>query len=340
MSAEAETPGTGLEVAAKPALRRRYWSPAARMASLVPVYLLLVPFVRTLELFGRWPRAISKAGARMTRDFEGYEPGAHDVMVCSYFKSRTNWIMQIVTQIAHRGRAEFDHIHDVVPWVELPERVRYAVPASDASTWRNAPTGLRAVKTHLPFGKLVYSPSARYVWVVRDPKDVFVSGYRFVKSTVLGPLMPSVEKWLDLFLSDNAYLGSWAEHADSGWRRRHEANVLFLTYEQMKADLHGTVARIAEFMRVELAPDELESTVRRSSYAHMKAHGRQFDTRGLSPPWAAARGAMVRRGERGSAGELLSAADQRRIDDHFRVELAKLRSDFPYDEMYRRPAGR
>lgn len=335
MSADAKAAGATELTSKKPFPRRGYWSPRARVISLIPVYLLLYPFVKVLELFGRWPRAMSRGMARMTEQFEGYDPCAHDVLVCSYFKSGTNWTMQIVTQIAHRGHAEFDHIHDIVPWLELPARTRFSVPVTDESAWRDSPTGLRAVKTHLPFGKLSYARSARYVWVVRDPKDVFVSSYRFLKSTVLGPMMPSVRKWLDLFLSPDAYIGSWAEHVDGGWRRRHEDNVLFLTFEQMKADLHGTVERIAAFMGVELTADELENVVHRSTYAYMKAHSSQFDTRGLSPPWATPRGAMVRRGEHGSADELLSIDDQRRIDDHWRAELAKLGSDFPYEAMFR-----
>jgi hypothetical protein len=43
---------------------------------------------------------------------------------------------------------------------------------------------------------------------------------------------------------------------------------------------------------------------------------------------------MIRRGERGKSNELLSAADQARIDDYWRAELARLRSDFPYDAAF------
>lgn len=314
--------------------RRGYWSRTAHILSLIPVWLLLVPFVKVLELFGRWPQAMSRGMSRMMSEFEGYEPTGHDVLVCSYFKSGTNWTMQMVTQIARRGSAEFDHIHDLVPWIELPARFRYAVPVTDERAWRESPTGLRAVKTHLPFAKLTYTDKAHYVWVVRDPKDVFVSGYRFVKSVMMGPMMPSVGHWLDMFLSDGAYLGSWAEHLDGGWRRRHEDNVLFLTYEEMKADLDGTVARIAGFMGVDLTADELERATERSSFSWMREHSSQFDTRGLSPPWAAPRRAMVRRGETRGAGELLSPADQKRIDDYCRGELERLGNDFPYDAAF------
>lgn len=315
-------------------LRRAYRSRQARVLSLIPLYLLLYPLVKVLTLFGRWPVAMMRSMARMMEQAEPYMPDAHDVMVCSYFKSGTNWTMQIVTQIAHRGRAEFDHIHDIVPWLELPPRIRYTVPVTDEAGWRESPTGLRALKTHLPFDKLSYSSAARYLWVVRDPKDVFVSSYRFIKSTMLGPLMPSTGRWLDTYLSRNAFTGSWARHLASGWRQRHRDNVLFLTFEDMKSDLRGTVARIAKFMNVDLTEEEIDSTAHRSSYAYMKAHSRQFDTRGLSPPWAAPRGAMVRRGEARSAGELLSTEDQRRIDDYWRRELIRLGCDFPYDEAF------
>jgi Sulfotransferase domain len=333
MSAEPTRIDTTIAPMAAPMPRRQY-GPWTRALWSIPLYGLFVPLARILELTGAWPRMMSRGMARMMRDSAAYTPNAHDVMIGSYFKSGTNWTMQIAAQIAHRGAAEFDHIHDIVPWLEMPARNSYAVPVSDEATWRASPTGLRAIKTHLPFSALAYAPEARYVWVVRDPKDVLVSGYHFLRSVMLGPMMPSVHRWLDLFLSEDTFTGSWAVHLDSGWRRRHEPNVLFLTYEEMKADRESAVRRIAALMGVDLTPGELAAVVARSSYTYMKSIGDKFDTRGLSPPWAKARGAMVRRGETGSASELLSATDQRRIDEYWRAELAKLGSDFPYDEHY------
>jgi hypothetical protein len=315
-------------------LRRGPPSVWARVSGYILLYGLMWPIVKLMELAGRWPRSVSRGMARMMDRHERYEPDAHDVLVCSYFKSGTNWMMQIAVQIAHRGGAEFEHIHDIVPWLELPARNRYTVPLTDDTARRNAPTGLRVVKTHLPFSKLGYTPQARYIWVVRDPKDVFVSSYHFIRSIMLGPLMPSVQRWLDLYLSADTFVGSWAEHLAGGWQRRHLDNVLFLTFEEMKADLPATVRRIAELMGVQLTPEELDRVVHRASYEHMKRIGHKFDTAGLSPPWAKFRGAMVRRGERGSAGELLSPAEQRRIDEYWRAELARLGCDFPYDEIY------
>jgi hypothetical protein len=261
-----------------------------------------------------------------------YVPVPTDVLICSYFKSGTNWTMQMAVQIAFRGRAEFEHIHDLVPWPDLPGRAQYAVPLEDDGPRRAAPTGLRVVKTHLALGTVPFSPVARYICVVRDPKDVFVSSYHFSRATVLGPLMPSVRNWLDTYLSPDTPLGSWAEHVASYWRVRREPNVLFLTYESMRGDLPGTVDRIAAFMGVALTPDERAAVIERSTFDYMKRTGHKFDAPGS--PWGSSRGAMMRRGERGSSGELLSAADQRRIDDYWRAELARIGCDFPYDTEF------
>src|SRR5690348_5981108 len=68
--------------------------------------------------------------------FAGYTPGPQDVFIATYAKSGTNWMMQIVTQLAWHGRAEFDHIHCLVPWPDstaLGPMKHYAIPIQDDS---------------------------------------------------------------------------------------------------------------------------------------------------------------------------------------------------------------
>jgi hypothetical protein len=297
------------------------------------LWLVVVPLTKIFSR--RWPRSLSRAMTRFLGTFpKDYVPTEHDVFICSYFKSGTNWTMQIATQIAYRGRAAFEHIHELVPWPDIPDKAGFALPMSDDRPRAACPTGLRVIKTHLALGPVPYSPAARYVCVVRDPKDVFVSSYHFIRSMALGPAMPSVRGWLDAYLSPDTALGSWAEHLHSYWSIRDRANVLFLTYEQMRADLPGTVDSIAGLMGVALAADERAAVVEQSTFTHMKTISRKFDA--VGSPWASGggAGAMMRRGERGTSGELLSAADQRRIDDFWRAELKRIGSDFPYDEAF------
>jgi len=267
-------------------------------------------------------------------DFGDYVPTAHDVVVCSWFKSGTNWMLQTALQVAFRGTADFEQIHHVVPWPDAVERMQRAiVPLDDPSPARRSPTGLRIIKTHLPQNEVPYTTDARYVAVVRDPKDVCVSGYYFLSKLVWGPLTPSVERWVDYYLSPAFHVGNWAEHLAGYWRLRDRDNVLFLTFEDMKRDARAGVERMADFMNVALTPAELDEVVRRSDFDYMKAHGSQFDA-GQAVPWAASGGYMIRKGERGSAAELLTEEQRSRIDTHWRAELERLGSDFPYDEAF------
>lgn len=281
----------------------------------------------------QWPRFATRSITKfMTRFPKDYAPTAHDVFVCSYYKSGTNWTMQIAVQVAYRGSAEFEHIHDLVAWPDMGARSRIAIPLDDDGPQRSAPTGLRMIKTHVALDALPYSPAARYICVVRDPKDVFVSGYHFTRSMIMGPLMPTVAAWLDAYLSPDTPLGSWARHVASGWALRERSNVLFLTYESMRADLPAAVDRIAAFMGVALEAAERTAVIEHSTFDYMKKIGHKFDSPGA--PWRKSAGSMLRRGKSGASAELISPEQQRRIDEYWRAELAKLECEFPYDEAF------
>ena len=309
-------------------------SPHARVAALALVYGLAVPLLKLLEALGQWPRLYGRQIVKLTGGFDEYRPTRHDVFACAYFKSGTTWLLQIGTQIAHRGKAEFDNVHHLVPWPDAPAPMGpHLIPLSNKSPQALSPTGLRLIKTHLPLDRVPFAAQARYIALVRDPKDVIVSGYHFVRSLILGPMMPSVEHWAELFLTEDSPAGSWAAHLDSYWRRRTEPNVLFLTFEAMKWDHRVAIEQIARFMDVDLSQGELDAVEQQSSFAYMKRNEAKFSA-GQVLLWKAPEAGMLRRGNHGGSGELLTPALQQRVDDHFRAELRRLGCDFPYDEAF------
>ena len=273
------------------------------------------------------------ARLRKKNPFRGYVPGPQDVFVMTYAKSGTNWMMQIVHQLIWHGQGEYEHLHDVVPWPDtlaMPFVKKYAIPLEEATHWQRSPERLRVIKTHFDWDMLPYSDAAKYIAVIRDPKDIFVSNYHFIRDGVYGPAMPTVDTWLELFLSDAFPIGgSWAVNTAGYWAERHRPNVRIFSFKEMKRDLRNTVRTVAAFLNVNVADRVIDEVCRRSTFDYMKTIDQKFAI-GKMIPWRNP-GAMIRTGRQGGSSEMLSPAQQRRIDEYFTSELKLLGSDFPYD---------
>src|SRR5215471_7752496 len=300
------------------------------------------PLIKYNERRGRAVRLMSQVSRRnhdrlrKNNPFRGYVPGPQDVFVMTYAKSGTNWMMQIAHQLIYHARSEYDHLHDLVPWPDtlaMPGPLKkYAIPIQEATHWRTAPEPLRVIKTHFNWDMLPHSDQARYIAVIRDPKDIFVSPYHFVRDGVYGPAMPTVETWLELFLSPDFPIGgSWAVNTAGYWAERHRSNVLIASFKEMKRDLRGTVKHVARFLGIEVTDDIIGEVCRLSSFEYKKSIDRKF-AMGKMIAWREA-GAMIRKGVQGGSSEMLTPAQQQRIDEYFIVELARLGSDFPYAEF-------
>ena len=300
------------------------------------------PVVWVLEKFGRAERMLSKAHPRQLKQiarknpFRNYTPGPQDIFVMTYAKSGTNWMMQIAHQLIHHGKGEFDHLHEVVPWPDMEMMQsfmrRYAIPLKDADQWKNAPERKRVIKTHYNWDQLPYSPEARYIAVIRDPKDVFVSNYFFVRDSVFRKAMPSVDTWYKLFLSENFVLGgSWAVNAAGYWAQRQHPNVMVVSFKSMKTDLRGTVCKVAEFLNIHVGDEIIDEVCRRSAFESMKKIDHKFAP-GKMSAWHKP-GAMMRKGTQGGSAELLTLEQQREIDRYFNAELQRLGSNLPYEEF-------
>ena len=331
-------------VGARPVSKYKRNPPPAVMRWMlgVALYGFIGPVVRTFGKFGRMDsvfRAMTKRriqGQKASNPFRNYVPTKHDVFVATFAKSGTNWMMQIAHQLAFHGEGEFEHIHCVVPWPDtkiMGPLSKYAIPIEDPSVWQASPEQKRVIKSHFDWEFLPYSEQAKYILVIRDPKDVFVSSYHFfVKNGPLDPMIRSVDDLLHLFLSDNFPLGgSWAANTAGYWAERHRPNVMVVSFKAMKGDLRGTVNNVADFLDIDVANDVINRVCEKSSFDYMKRIDEKFAMWKMIP-WRDP-GAMVRTGKQGGSSELLTRDQQRQIDAHFIAELKRLGSDFPYAEF-------
>jgi len=290
----------------------------------------------TARKFFARQHAIQEKRIQRKNPFRGYAPGPQDVFVMTYAKSGTNWMMQIAHQLIYHAKGEYDHLHEIVPWPDttiMPLFMkRYAIPLEEATHWQHSAERKRVIKTHYNWDLLPHSTDARYIAVIRDPKDVFVSNYVFIRDGVYGSAMPSVDTWFNLYLSPDFPLGgSWAVNAAGYWAERRRPNVLVVSFKSMKRDLRGTVVKVAEFLNINATDALVDEVTRLSSFDYMKKNDHKYAI-GRLVPWRQP-GSMIRKGQDGGASELLSPEKQRLIDEHFIAELKQLGSDLPYAEF-------
>lgn len=263
---------------------------------------------------------------------EGYKRGLafqlrpSDVVITPYGKSGTTWLQQIVHGLRTRGDMDFDDISRVVPWIETAYDLGIDLDAPQ----RGHP---RAFKSHLNWHNV--PKGGRYIVSIRNPKDVLVSGYRFMEGWFFEPGSIPIDVWAtESFMANREKEGYW-QHLRSWWGQRHTENVLLLTYEGMKADLPGTIRRVAHFVGIDLDADLFEIVLRQSSLAFMLAHKDKFDDRLMRehseklanlPPGSDS--AKVRKGEVGAHRDELPAAISQRLDEIWHEEI-ELQLGFP-----------
>lgn len=333
-----------MEPSAIPAIERRFSKPMFFL-NAASLYLTTLPVHWVLTRLGV-KQGLLPVIMRMSegrhggkKAFASYTPTSADVIVSTFAKSGTNWMMQLVHQTLFHGAGEFENIHDVVPWPDMQSGlVNKSIALESDLVQKTSPEHKRVIKTHLAAQWVPYNATAHYVVVIRDPKEVFVSSYHFACGSY-GPLMPSLDAWFDLFFTRNFPLGcgsTWAEHTAGYWALRNKPNVAVIFFSDMKRDLRAVAQRIAGFLAVALTPDEMHKVIERSSFEWMSRVDHKFlATPKENVPWGKSL-KMMREGKSGNSQELLSREQQQRIDRHFKAELTTLGSDFPYDEYFGR----
>lgn len=247
---------------------------------------------------------------------EKFVPRGDDIFAVSYPRSGTTWVQMILYQLTTGGEMNFGHITQVCPWLE-----RALSHGADL----DALPSPRVFKSHLPYSKIPKGP-CKYIYVARAGKDVAVS-YGHFQKTHMG-FKGTFEEFFEQFLAGEVHYGSWYRHVRGWWRRRKDANVLFLRYEDLLEDLEGCLRRMAAFLGREIPSERFPGILQRCSFAFMKEHEDRFD------PLTATlyehgfeRNSHLRQGKSGGWKEELSPAQAARFDEVFGPRLHRLGLD-------------
>lgn len=302
----------------------------------VPIPLAMRPFAqlsRFLFRIGRGDWLYKLMGAVATRGgnantFGKYTPTKNDIIIACHSRSGTHWMMQIALQIAHLGQADYDYIYDVVAWPDFLPGI--SIKLTDPPP--PSPTGLRLIKSHSPAHMLAVNDAAKYITVIRDPKDVLVSMYHWAPQAFafLGLQTGTPDSWVEKFLKKQIPGGWWAEHTASWWAVRDQPNVHLVTFNQLKADASGEIDRVRAFLGVELNPEQRQQVLEKSSFEYMKTINHKFSPIIGNTDMID----IVRKGKTNTGGELFTSAQLDKVDAYCKSELKRLGSDFPYDEHF------
>jgi len=98
-----------------------------------------------------------------------------------------------------------------------------------------------------------YNPETKYVYVMRNPKDIFVSSYYADKGYEEYNYQGTFDDHFNLFMNGQLPYGDYFEHLSSFIPHLNDENVLHLYYEQMIANPKQSVLKIADFLGKEFA---------------------------------------------------------------------------------------
>jgi aryl sulfotransferase len=274
--------------------------------------------------------------------WDAFAPRPDDIVIGTYPKCGTTWTQRIVDLLIFQSPEPRPAVLSA-PWLDS---VMFQPLETDLATLE-AQSHRRFVKTHLPFDAVPIWDQVKYIHVARDGRDSCMSFHNHQFNTLpewrvgvmqkafadprlmaalqaKGPPAPVPEDPRQFYL--NWMADAEAERTDdygpdmpffdfetTYWRERRRPNVLFVHYNDLKADLVGEMRRIAGFLEIETPPALLPRLAEAASFAAMKR-----DAAAIAPIadaiWRGGADCFVYKGVNGRWRDVLTADDLSRYE--------------------------
>ncbi|KAB7497527.1 Sulfotransferase 1C2 [Armadillidium nasatum] len=178
---------------------------------------------------------------------QSFEMKSSDVWVVTYPKAGTTWTQEMVWCILNDLESEEAQI-------ELMERVPFIE--------KTQIMGLKKLLRSKLYFQIIY--------VCRDPRDVCVSYY--YHHLKLMAYSGNFDEFFDLFINDVLIFSPFWKHILEFWERRHDDNIFFIRFEDMKQNLRGMIKKVAKFLGKELSEEYIDKLENHLSFENMKTN--------------------------------------------------------------------
>lgn len=203
---------------------------------------------------------LSFVSSRLRHDFR-----ESDIYIASYPRSGTTLMQMAVHQLLHPGDISFDHISQVVPYID-----RCLALGREPSN--NA--GRRIFKTHLT-PLWIGNNRSKYIYIHRNIDDVAWSYYNFYVSH--HGFNGSLEAFINMFVGGKAQSGSWVKHVSRWFTYAERGNVLVISYDDVITDPRRALRGVARFCEIEVDEQTLDVAAEAISFEAMKSLETKFD---------------------------------------------------------------
>ncbi|XP_068098992.1 sulfotransferase 2B1-like [Hyperolius riggenbachi] len=251
-----------------------------------------------------------------------------DVFNITYPKSGTNWMIEILNLIKHNGDATISQtvpINQRSPWCE-------AITFKDQVAKLTHP---RFITSHLPyhlFAKSFSTSKAKIIYTIRNPKDIIVSLFYFVKTLSFFKANNNFQDSIDYFLQGKGMYGSWFDHIKSWMQIKGDSRFFFITYEELLKDRRGSVVRLCKFLGKELTDAQIDSVVEHSSFNSMKENKMSYWSDVKSEIVDQTKGSFLRKGVSGDWKNHFTVAQSEHFDKVYQERMKDLNMSFYWEQ--------
>ena len=204
-----------------------------------------------------------------------FTPRPTDVIVAPPSKCGTTWLLHIVHQLRMKGaEPDFEDQLEVIAWVERSEML-----GVDPDTMKQ-PAEPRIFFSHLPYDHV--PKGGKMIYCFRDQEDALYSLYKFLDTMLILRGRVSLPIFAKTMMNSGNYDDGDIAMVLNGllawWEHRHDDDVLFLFFDDLREDHAGCVRRIAKFTGIDCDEALLASVVHTTTHAEMVRHHSKFDS--------------------------------------------------------------